>query len=34
VSLIEGSRFNGVVDMDVKKTAQASSAEVRGKTGT
>jgi cytoskeletal protein CcmA (bactofilin family) len=34
VSLIEGSRFNGMVDMDVKKAAQANTAEVRGKTGT
>jgi cytoskeletal protein CcmA (bactofilin family) len=34
VSLIEGARFNGVVDMDVKKAAQANSTEVRGKTGT
>jgi cytoskeletal protein CcmA (bactofilin family) len=33
VSLIEGSRFNGMVDMDVKKAAQASP-ELRGKTGT
>lgn len=34
VSLIEGSRFNGMVDMDVKKAAQANTAELRGKTGT
>lgn len=34
VSLIEGARFNGVVDMDVKKAAQANSTDVRGKTGT
>jgi cytoskeletal protein CcmA (bactofilin family) len=34
VSLIEGSRFNGTVDMDVKKAAQAASPELRGKTGT
>jgi cytoskeletal protein CcmA (bactofilin family) len=34
VSLVEGSRFNGVVDMDVKKAAQAGAPELRGKTGT
>jgi cytoskeletal protein CcmA (bactofilin family) len=36
VSLIEGSRFNGTVDMDVKKAAAAAQAspELRGKTGT
>ena len=34
VSLIEGSRFNGTVDMDVKKAAQANTPELRGKTGT
>ena len=33
VSLNEGARFNGLVDMDVKKAAQGT-AEVRGKTGT
>lgn len=30
VCLVEGSKFNGAVDMDVKKSASA----VRGKTGT
>jgi cytoskeletal protein CcmA (bactofilin family) len=34
VSLIEGSRFNGTVDMDVKKSAQTNTPELRGKTGT
>lgn len=37
VCLVEGARFNGLVDMDVKKAAQANApapAEVRGKTGT
>lgn len=34
VSLIEGSRFNGNVDMDVKKAAPANTTELRGKTGT
>jgi len=38
VSLVEGARFNGLVDMDVKRAAQAnnpaSHPEVRGKTGT
>lgn len=34
VCLVEGSRFNGAVDMDVKKASQASKPEVRGKTGT
>lgn len=34
VSLIEGSRFNGTVDMDVKKAAQTNTPELRGKTGT
>ena len=34
VCLVEGSRFNGMVDMDVKKSAQANKSEVHGKTGT
>lgn len=34
VCLVEGSRFNGVVDMDVKKASQANTPELRGKTGT
>jgi len=34
VCLAEGSRFNGVVDMDVKKASQANTPELRGKTGT
>lgn len=34
VCLVEGSRFNGAVDMDVKKASQASKADLRGKTGT
>lgn len=34
VCLVEGARFNGVVDMDIKKSAQAANPEVRGKTGT
>lgn len=33
VCLVEGARFNGAVDMEVKK-AQAVQPEVRGKTGT
>jgi len=34
VCLVEGARFNGLVDMDVKKAAQAVNPELRGKTGT
>jgi cytoskeletal protein CcmA (bactofilin family) len=34
VCLVEGSRFNGAVDMDVKKASQASKPDLRGKTGT
>lgn len=34
VCLVEGSRFNGVVDMDVKQPSQASKPEVRGTAGT
>lgn len=34
VCLVEGSRFNGVVDMDVKKPSQANKPEVPGTTGT
>lgn len=34
VCLVEGSRFNGAVDMDVKKSSQASKSDMRGKTGT
>jgi len=34
VCLVEGSRFNGAVDMDVKKASQASKSDLRGKTGT
>jgi cytoskeletal protein CcmA (bactofilin family) len=34
VCLVEGSRFNGAVDMDVKKSSQASKPDTRGKTGT
>lgn len=34
VRLVEGSRFNGAVDMDVKKPSQASKPDVRGRTGT
>jgi cytoskeletal protein CcmA (bactofilin family) len=33
VCLVEGSRFNGVVDMDVKKSSPADKPEARGKTG-
>jgi cytoskeletal protein CcmA (bactofilin family) len=33
VSLVEGSRFNGIVDMDTKKSPQAGRPEVRGKVG-
>lgn len=36
VCLVEGARFNGIVNMDVKRAAQIqpASPEVRGKTGT
>lgn len=34
VCLVEGSRFNGAVDMDVKKASPASKSDMRGKTGT
>lgn len=35
VCLVEGARFNGQVDMEMKKPSQATNpAEARGKTGT
>lgn len=35
VCLVEGARFNGMVDMEMKKSSQATNpAEARGKTGT
>jgi cytoskeletal protein CcmA (bactofilin family) len=34
VCLVEGSRFNGAVDMDVKKPSLAGKPEVRSETGT
>lgn len=34
VCLVEGSRFNGVVDMDVKQPSQVNKPEVRGTAGT
>lgn len=33
VCLVEGSRFNGSIDMDAKRAAQAGKSETRGKTG-